>query len=60
MLSGSERLARLAGQRGLRVPARDPAALVDLISLPCWELRRPRDWSLIGDAGAALLDRIAA
>jgi hypothetical protein len=59
-LSGPERLALLASQRGLRVAARDPAALVDLISLPCWELRRPRDWSLIGDAGATLLDRIGA
>ena len=59
-LSGPERLALLASQRGLRVAARDPAALVDLISLPCWELRRPRDWRLIGDAGATLLDRIGA
>jgi hypothetical protein len=41
-LPASARLRRLHAERALRVPPRDPAALVELTALPGWELRRPR------------------
>ena len=38
------RVARLGAQRGLRLTPRHPARLLDLATLPAWELRRPPDW----------------
>jgi hypothetical protein len=58
-LTGAERVALLAAQRGLRVPPRDPTALLELASLPCWELCRPRDWARLAAAADLLLERIA-
>jgi hypothetical protein len=56
----SRRIARLVAQRGLRVPASDPALLVDLAALPALELRRPRDWGSLPEAGNRLLDALRA
>jgi hypothetical protein len=52
------RIAMLVAQRGLRVPASDPALLVELAALPALELRRPRDWSSLAEAAGRLLDRL--
>jgi hypothetical protein len=55
-LGASERLARLAPQRGLRLaPARDDA-LLDLVSAPAWEVTRPRNWESLPEAGQRLLE----
>jgi hypothetical protein len=53
-LGAAERLARLLPHRGLRVPGKDPEALVELATLPAWELRRPARW----DAMEGALERL--
>ncbi len=55
-LPASERIGRLAAQRGLRLPPVRPDALLELASLPAWELSRPRRWSSLEDAAKRLLD----
>jgi hypothetical protein len=57
-LSPHERIARLSAQRGLRLQARDPTRLLDLASLPAWELRRPRDWDDLDASTDLLLDLV--
>jgi hypothetical protein len=54
-LPPSEGLARLMGSLALRVTSSVPATLLDLASLPAWELRRPRDWRQSTDAAMQLL-----
>lgn len=54
-LPGSECLARLMENLGLLVPAADPARLLELATLPAWELARPRDWRRLDDSTACLL-----
>jgi hypothetical protein len=56
---GSERLVRLHAGRGIKLPPRDPGWLLELASLPAWELRRPRSWRSAGDALERLLDTVA-
>jgi hypothetical protein len=51
----AERLARLLGHAGLRLPPARPDSFLELASLPAWELRRPREWSSLADAGERLL-----
>lgn len=58
-MRASSRIELLSAQRGLRLPARDPARLLDLVSLPSWELRRPRSWRSLGPSCALLLERTA-
>jgi hypothetical protein len=53
------RLELLARQRGVTLPPKDPAALLDAATLPCLELRRPRDWDALGDVAATLASRLA-
>lgn len=53
-LGGPERLARLAEQRALRLPPARPDALLELTSLPAWELSRPRDWGSLPEAADLL------
>lgn len=55
-LSPHERVARLGSQRGVRLPAKDPARLLDLAALPACELRRPRDWAALEPATDLLLN----
>jgi hypothetical protein len=52
---GRERLTRLA--TGLTIPGQPANAseLIKLATLPCLELRRPRDWNALDAAGEALL-----
>jgi hypothetical protein len=57
-VSGSERLVRLHAGRGINLPSRDPATLLELASLPGWELRRPKAWGSAGDALERLLDAV--
>lgn len=53
-----ERLARLHENRGINVPPRDPARLLDLAALPCWELSRPEGWASLPHAVECLLETI--
>jgi hypothetical protein len=55
-LSGAEKLRRLTPERGLRVPLRDPAALLALAGLPAWTFRRPQSWDSLSGAVENLLD----
>jgi len=55
---GSERLVRLNTGRGINLPPQDPTKLLDLASLPAWELRRPKSWRSAGDALERLLDSV--
>jgi hypothetical protein len=58
-LGPSDCLRRLMAQLALRVPAANPAYLLDLATLPAWELRRPRDWRLL-ERGGEWLGAVAA
>jgi hypothetical protein len=58
-MSGAARLARLAGNRGTRLPERNPDALLEVASLPAWELTRPRRWSSLAEGVACLLETVA-
>jgi hypothetical protein len=54
-IAGRSRLQRV--REGLTIPDRpaNAAALLELASLPCLELRRPRDWDAVGETVDALL-----
>jgi hypothetical protein len=54
----ASRVRLLVGARGLRVPARDPALLVELAALPALELRRPRGWDSLPEAAGRLLEAL--
>ena len=54
-----ERLPRLAGHFGLRVPPSRPDRVLELAALPGWEFRRPRGWDRFDEAGERLLDVLA-
>jgi hypothetical protein len=53
-----ERVARLHVNRGVNLPPRAPAAILDLAALPAWELRRPRSWAALPSAVNCLLGAI--
>jgi hypothetical protein len=55
-LRGTERLERLAPQRGLRLGPARPDAVLDLASLPAWEISRPRSWGSLPEVGRRLLE----
>jgi hypothetical protein len=50
----ADRLARLAASRNARA-AKEPVGLLDLARLPAFELRRPRAWAALPEAGGRLL-----
>ena len=52
---GAERFTRLHRNRGAQLPPRDVDGLLELASLPGWELRRPKRWSSLPDAVDCLL-----
>jgi hypothetical protein len=54
----AQRLQRIRDQLSLRIP-NDPVALLELASLPSWQLRRPWGWASIDEATRRLLDAIA-
>jgi hypothetical protein len=53
-LEGGERVARLLAQRGARLPSVAPSVLLDLAALPSWEVRRPQEWSSLGETADCL------
>jgi hypothetical protein len=55
-LGAVERLERLVPQRGLRLGPARPEAVLDLASLPAWELSRPRSWEALPAVGRRLLE----
>ena len=55
-VSGAKRLELLGLHRGVLVPPRDPALLLELAALPLFVLRRPRRWESLGECGDALLE----
>ena len=55
----SERIPRIAAERGLRLPPVRPDALLELASLPAYELTRPRDWSSLPHAAERLVQLAA-
>jgi hypothetical protein len=57
-LRGASRLQAMLPHRAVRLLPADPAALVRLSALPCYELRRGRDWSSL-PAVAELLGEVA-
>lgn len=53
-IRGAQRIQALLPHRAVRLLPTDPAALVVLSGLPCYALRRPRDWSSIEDTARLL------
>jgi hypothetical protein len=53
-LEGAERVGRLFGQRAARLPSLAPEVLLDLASLPSYEVRRPRDWESLAETADCL------
>ena len=58
-LRGAARLQTLIPQRAVRLLPGDPAALVSLSALPCYELRRPRAWSSLPGALEVLVEGLS-
>jgi len=59
-LKASERIPRIATERGLRLPPVREDALLELASLPAWELSRPQDWGSLPQAADLLLELASA
>ena len=59
-LKASERIPRIAAERGLRLPPVREDALLELATLPAWELSRPRDWASLPQAADLLLELASA
>jgi hypothetical protein len=55
-LGVAERLERLAPQRGVRLEPLRPDAVLDLASMPAWEISRPRSWGSLPEVGRRLLE----
>ena len=55
-LRATERLERIVPERALRLEPARPDALLDLASLPAWEISRPRRWASLREAGERLLE----
>jgi hypothetical protein len=53
-LRGADRVARLLVHRGARLPSAEPSVLLDLASLPSWEVRRPRVWDSLDETADCL------
>lgn len=53
-LQGADRVARLLVERGARLPSVEPSVLLDLASLPSWEVRRPRVWDSLDETADCL------
>jgi hypothetical protein len=58
-LAGRERIMRLLSQRGARLPSLSPEVLLDLASLPSWEVRRPNEWETLPETADCLRDLAA-
>jgi len=61
LISPRDRVARVAAQRrGHRGGARDSGSLLELGTLPAWELCRPRDWGRIDETLDTVLRTLEA
>lgn len=58
-LQGAARLQAILPHRAVRLTPTDPAALVHLAALPCYELRRSRAWSSLPDAAQLLVESLS-
>jgi hypothetical protein len=58
-LRGARRLQAMLPHRAVRLLPADPAALVQLSALPCFELRRARDWSALPGVAALLAEALS-
>jgi hypothetical protein len=54
-IGGAECMRRLIESLTLRMDASNPRSLLDLATLPAWELRRPRDWDRLEEGVECLL-----
>jgi hypothetical protein len=54
-----ERLERLAPQRGVRREPLRHDAVLDLASLPAWEINRPRNWASLPEVERRLLELVS-
>ena len=59
-LGARERIERLIPQRGTSLPPARADAVLELASLPAWEVSRPRDWASLPEAGERLLEIASA
>jgi hypothetical protein len=55
-LGAAERLERLAPQRGVRLEPLRSDAVLELASMPAWEISRPRSWASLPEVGRCLLE----
>lgn len=55
-LGAAERLQRLVPERALRLEPARPEALLELASLPAWEISRPQSWESLPEVGRRLLE----
>jgi len=55
-----DRLGRMLAHRGLRIPETEDRGLLDLITRPMVELRRPKSWSALDRAMTHLLDALSS
>jgi hypothetical protein len=53
-VEGRDRIERLLNQRGAWLPSLSPAVLLDLASLPSWEVRRPQAWETLDETADCL------
>ena len=58
-LRPAERLARLPPQRGVRIPPRDPEALMEIAALPSWEIVRAKGRDSLAATGDRLVELTA-
>ena len=56
---GPERLLSLLGHRSVRIAPSAPEVLVELSSLPVWQLRRPQEWGVLEVATRRLVEALA-
>lgn len=59
-IRGAARLQAIVPHRAVRLLPADPAALVQLSALPCYELRRERAWSSLAGAIELLVEHMSA
>jgi hypothetical protein len=59
-LGAGERLKRLVPQRAVRLPPARAEAVLELASLPAFEVSRPRGWASLPETGERLLELASA
>lgn len=59
-LPPAERISRLGFQRGVRIPSKDPEALLAVAALPSWEIGRPPGRESLASTGERLIELVSA